>query len=490
MAKRISVVFPFLLAVFTLITVSPAAQDSSKVTAAQVQPGKSDVSSAAAAQTAVPAAAAPKDTSQKPQSQLSQTAAVPSQKDTTSKTPIAAAPAPAASTKKADLQNKKPVEEDLYEEMLVPEKGAAQPVPSGPAVKKADTAAAAQKPADTSKSAAPPVKIMTGAADTAKSAQQPVVAAPAADTAKKTAVSAKTVAPARVEEARQINFARNLKDYRSPKLAMLMSLLVPGLGQAYVKSYVKTGLFALAEAAIITASVVYNNKGKSQYNQATAFADNNYSASKMQTYYTGLFNYLQTYVYPGADAQSYDKLNSIYFDTLNDPNSSFAKSARSKSQSYYSTIQSNEYIQGWNDCQPTLDQIATANGVPGAQVTDAPGFKYKYSLYDSLEYSYLVTIQDKITGAVIDSEAYGYSNNLLMYRNMVSQSNSSYKIATNILFIVLLNHVVSAVDALISARVYNDALLGKQSFWRHIDLEPGLASSVTAGPAMTLRILF
>jgi hypothetical protein len=73
---------------------------------------------------------------------------------------------------------------------------------------------------------------------------------------------------------------------------------------------------------------------------------------------------------------------------------------------------------------------------------------------------------------------------------MMSQSNSSYKIATNILFIVLLNHVVSAVDALISARVYNDALLGKQSFWRHIDLEPGLASSVTAGPAMTLRILF
>ena len=59
-----------------------------------------------------------------------------------------------------------------------------------------------------------------------------------ADSAAHTAQPAAAISapPAKIEDARAINFARNLKEYRSPKLAMLMSLVLPGSGQVYAKS--------------------------------------------------------------------------------------------------------------------------------------------------------------------------------------------------------------------------------------------------------------
>ncbi len=439
MANPLSVAVSLLVLFFSYVTASGAASDS----------------------------AATRDTAQ--QQQPKQAAPVAA-KDTSQKTP-AAIGAP-ASAKPAALPNKKPVEEDLDEEMLLPEKGAPQPVQAAPAPAAAKTAAM-QQAADTSKAAgAAPVRAPAGpAAETGKPAQVPGVGA-LADTSKKAAAQ-KTVAPVRIEEARPINFARNLKDYRSPKLAMFLSLLVPGLGQAYVKSYVKAGLFIAAEAAIIGASVVYSNKGSSKYNQATAFADRNYSVSTMQNYYTQLLAFM------GGDTTAQGTLNGIYYDTVPNANSSLSQGSKTKSHGYYTLIAQPEYIQGWKDCQPTFSQIQNLS------------LNQKYSTKGGTTYTldsnlYQVDINGNPANA-----AYGYSDSLIAYKALMSQSNSDYKTATNILFIILVNHIVSAVDALISARIYNDELLGKQSFWNHIDLEPSVAAAGTmSGPALSLRIKF
>jgi hypothetical protein len=51
--------------------------------------------------------------------------------------------------------------------------------------------------------------------------------------------------------------------------------------------------------------------------------------------------------------------------------------------------------------------------------------------------------------------------------------------------------VVSAVDALISANIYNSEMLGKQTFWRHIEVEPGVAGlDPINAPGLTMRIKF
>jgi hypothetical protein len=60
-----------------------------------------------------------------------------------------------------------------------------------------------------------------------------------------------------------------------------------------------------------------------------------------------------------------------------------------------------------------------------------------------------------------------------------------------VLFVILLNHVVSAVDALISAKIYNDDLLGRQSFWHHIEVQPGVAGrDMLSAPGLTMRLKF
>jgi Family of unknown function (DUF5683) len=476
MAKRFPSAIFLISTVLLFVGTSMAAQDSGTAPAAGNAATPAAVN--AAAQIQQPAApvsssvAAPKDTNRSVQ-------------------------APAAPAKQADARKKKPVEEDLYEEMLVPERGVAQPekaVPAAPAAAKTDTAAAKsaaapRNPADTSKAAGvvAPVKETVGALDTAHPASS-AVQAPGADTARKPAASAaKPGAPVKIEAARQINFAKNLKEYRSPKLAMLMSLIVPGLGQAYVKSYVRAGLYILAEAAIIGTSVAYNNMANDRYNQAKSFANRNYSGSKMVAYYDSLLLFLQNPAFnvaPLSDSDANAKMNDIYFDTLK----SFKHGDSTKSQSFYSTIESSEYIQGWKDCQPTLSQIAAVNA--GIQLPDQANYKYTYTRYDTLEYTYLVSMQDKTSGATVGLD-YGYSDSLLAYRKIMNQYHDNSRIATNILFILLVNHVVSAVDALISANVYNSNLLGKQSFWRNIDLEPFVAGSgITSGPALTLRLRF
>ena len=74
---------------------------------------------------------------------------------------------------------------------------------------------------------------------------------------------------------------------------------------------------------------------------------------------------------------------------------------------------------------------------------------------------------------------------------MVSKSNNYYKTAQGILFTLIVNHILSAVDALISAKAYNDALLGKESFWQHLSIEQQM---VAIGPSpsagLTMRIQF
>jgi hypothetical protein len=294
-------------------------------------------------------------------------------------------------------------------------------------------------------------------------------------------------APATVESIRSINFAKNLKDYRSPKLAMFMSLLVPGLGQAYVKQYYKTGIFLALEATVIGFSAAFNSKGKQQYDAAKSIADRNFEFERMKAYYDGLRGFIaagaglpqsETITDSAAEARIWE----IYMDSAL---VSFTNANKQKSQEFYRTIEANSFVQGWKDCQPDPSFLF---GTDSAAF--AGGFKYRK--LDSLRYK--VSRIDSVTGKVADGDSiiFGYSKKQLEFQNTMSRSNSYYKTARNILFSMVFNHILSAVDALISAKAYNDALIGKESVWRHISVEQhmvdagGGAGSAT-GCALTFR---
>ncbi|MFW6245056.1 MAG: DUF5683 domain-containing protein, partial [Fibrobacterota bacterium] len=164
-----------------------------------------------------------------------------------------------------------------------------------------------------------------------------------------------------IEEVQSINFAHNLKEYRSPRLAMLMSFLVPGLGQAYSKNYLKAGAFIAAEAAIIGVAVAYNVKGARVRRDARDIADKHFSVDSLDRYKEVLSEEF-------ANRGKAGYADTLFSETFQ-VDSFFYAAAEHKQNSYYEMIQSSFLTPGWVDCEPKLDEIVNhgmADTIDGA----------------------------------------------------------------------------------------------------------------------------
>jgi hypothetical protein len=269
-------------------------------------------------------------------------------------------------------------------------------------------------------------------------------------------------------------------------MAMFLSLIVPGLGQAYTKHYVRAGIFIAIEAAAIGGAIVYNAKGKNEYNAAKNFADQNYSSDNFTAYYGQLHDYFQGLLDgpTTGDSAARTELNGIYFDSL----PAIQASAASKSPAFYSSLEgaSNAYVQGWNDCEP---KYSSTNPVGGPNPPPGKIFTYK-NHPDSSDASGTVLnyLIDRYSGPnLVESGIFGYSPNQIAYTNMMSKSNDYYKLANTILALMIINHVASAVDALIGAYAYNNQLLGKETLWQHVKVSPQFAVDLV-NPSLGLAL--
>ena len=492
MAQRVTKWICPLVIAFFLCGVSRAAQDT-----AQLPTGTKVTQTSPKG--ILPAAQAPvSDTAPKNTASQAPSSAVPASPDPGKKaaaTKNVSAQAQPAKTPQA-LPKKKIAGEDISddEDLILPEKGEDLPVE-----KAASEAPVKATGTPSEKTAAKPAGD-TGRQSVGSLATPVPPSAPAVTTSPPSANSAPAAKPAKtivIEDARPINFARNLKDYRSPKLAMLLSFCIPGLGQAYIgnkSNYVKAGMYVAVEAAVIGISVYYNNKGNTRYNQAKDFANSNYSVDSMLLYYNQLYNFLRTdpsQNLPDSDAQA--KLNDIYIDTITTSTSSFLRSYNNNhpTQDYYHTIENSEYIHGWKGCEPSLAEIGAASDT----LTDNPKYHYRYQRGPDSAGNYLVNLIDRKTGKIVPGSdnqlQYGYSPYQRQYITMMSESNNFYKTATYVLFVLLVNHVASAVDALISARAYNEELLGRQTFWQNLSIQPTTAfSGPYLSPGLTMNVRF
>jgi hypothetical protein len=279
-----------------------------------------------------------------------------------------------------------------------------------------------------------------------------------------------TVKPAVIEQVHSINFAKNLKEYRSPKAAMFMSLLLPGLGQAYTQRYVKAGIFGAIEIALVSASVKFAVDGSRKKKDAQSFADLHFDPTKFREHYNNLRTHItntETKVLP-AEANIPDEVNAILtgigYDTTE-----FFSSAAARSVDYYSTIEQNSFSAGWDDNEPWLQGT-------GDFVLESDSMMYDYIPYSS-DTTWMLRAISKTTGDTLKEVFYGYSGNQNMYDDMVDQSDNSYKWSQTMGMILIVNHVVSAVDALLSAKRHNDELLGKHSFLHNVSLDNQVAFS-------------
>ncbi|MBN1307649.1 MAG: hypothetical protein JXA18_07025 [Chitinispirillaceae bacterium] len=269
--------------------------------------------------------------------------------------------------------------------------------------------------------------------------------------------------PMRIEAMQSINFAKNFKEYRSLKVAMFLSLLVPGAGQAYAHNLVKTGVFGAVEIGLIAAGAIVGFNGKRKWEYAHDYADKNFSVDSFAVYYKNLKSRI-----PDIDSQLFATYVSV--DT-------FYLEAREKNQDYYNYIshEVSPYIHGWNDVRPRFDAsfeiISDEHGVYVAH-PDPDSSYLVYQIYENGDSSLA---------------QYGFSEHQKEFNRRLSKSNSYYRWSKSLFTILVLNHIASAIDAGITAKAYNDKLLGKRSFWQKLNIRESYVSTPT-GPANGLAL--
>jgi len=362
------------------------------------------------------------------------------------------------------------------EDLLVDEKPAAKPA-----------AADSSLAADTS-STAPSAGATTGelAGDEKASDADAEISQAAADTVPQTAVTKVTVetdsaglSPLAISDGRTINFAQNLKEYRSPRIAMLLSLLVPGLGQAYSRNYVKTAAFGAAEVAVIGVAAYLNSVGKAKKRDAHRFADEHFDVERMRGYNTRL---RQEFERRGIE----DTLIFNYYD------STFYNAAAAGRTFYYESIRDMYFTPGWDDNDPSYDDIFSARE-DADTIRGARGGAYVLFAPSVPEMFYFIkrVLDDAGRPVSGGSAILGLSENQAEYNSMINNSNSYYDAVNYVLYALLLNHIASAVDAGFTARAYNARLLGGVSALERVSVGTQYVfTGSELSPGIALRVRF
>jgi hypothetical protein len=345
---------------------------------------------------------------------------------------------------------------------------AAAPAPvsdSGKAAK-ADTAkadaAAVPAVADTAKT------LMAAAADSAKA--DSVAAAAARDSAELDSAKAKAKKRKRVVRETTVNTIDELKGkYRSPKKALFMSLVVPGLGQAYVGqhwfNYARGATYFLADVAMIIGWHHYVvDKQNAEIDKYQAFADKNWRQSKYEDsiqiapdkldvrnpHRTSYCDDIQeTNTAAGKDLNQAcrnpkDPEYANFANVYDDRSWSVDSISRFRSQfpnthGFYELIgKEPEFITGWLDADSVFmgDSSFFAMGPDGGALKDVHGLPV-------------------IATTLMQQQ----------YVAMRDQANDYARMQAWFLGGMVINHIVSAVDAALTAHYHNKSLYQTETYW-------------------------
>ena len=200
--------------------------------------------------------------------------------------------------------------------------------------------------------------------------------------------------------------------------AALYSAVIPGTGQYYAGSTWKAILFAGIEIAAWTAYIVYSNEAGESEEQMEGYANENWSE---QRYWSKLYYDALERGISNLPAYRVDE-NHILIDYDAD------------------VIKSLRYLE---------DALGHSHKLP----------ETKTQQYYEMIYKYLTQFGNGWADADFDREYYGNTNNMtqqmFLYRDMRNDMNNYYDQASTVTNIILLNHVLSSLDAAWTARSYN-----------------------------------
>ncbi len=223
---------------------------------------------------------------------------------------------------------------------------------------------------------------------------------------------------------------------KSPWTAGLLSLAVPGAGEVYANSPVKGAVFFAAEAASWIMYAVYEKKGNDQKNLYTAYANEHYSPVR---YAKWLKDYIVGRSIPGITPADTTYLFNGTPDLTGGPPFSSLNWAR-------------------------LNNIESELG------SEAVGFTHQLPYYGEQQYfeligKYIQFIKGWDTEDITDLNLPEVQDRYLpehrqffSYGEMFNQADSYYNTASSFVSVIVVNHLLSAIDAFWTASRYNSSL--------------------------------
>ena len=222
---------------------------------------------------------------------------------------------------------------------------------------------------------------------------------------------------------------KDLPGYKSPSEAALFSAVIPGVGQTYAEKYWQGIAFFGAEVGLWVVYAVYQSKANKQTTDFQNYADMHWSVVR----YADWIAKYSSQLAPGVNVNTSDLV----------PN-------RNASLPPWQQVD-------WNQINLAENQIMTSSD---------NGFTHNLPHYGQQQYYELIgkypqfapgwdSEVDMMPSDVVVSNV---SSQFLSYRDMRGHANSLYAVASTATYILVANHVLSALEAAWSAAVNNSNL--------------------------------
>lgn len=228
---------------------------------------------------------------------------------------------------------------------------------------------------------------------------------------------------------------------KSPWLAGAMSLLVPGAGEVYAGNYLKGAIFFGIEVGTLVTAYLYDKKGDDQTVLFEAYANEHWSAVRYA-------EWIESHIAMLNSGASWDP--SVYTSSYdpNDPN---------RHTPPFGSI-------NWEELQAVERQVADGT---------TNGFTHTLPYYGQQQYYELIgkyvqfyagwddadpTTGDKKIEVKPSDFTPANDSRFKIYSRMRAQANDYYDVASTMVSVAVINHVLSALDAAWTAARYNNAL--------------------------------
>jgi hypothetical protein len=257
--------------------------------------------------------------------------------------------------------------------------------------------------------------------------------------------------------------------YKNPRKALFLSLLVPGAGQMYVggttATYVRGGVYIALEVLMWSSWGYFSiHKYNEQVDKYKDFAKAHYSIGRYEREMRDLY-FTDSDLYGSAFINRYMGTRKSFCEAI------YGSSDDGGCYRENSLFDDSRHASKFTEKYDRNNKITL-----GEEIKNVGGFSKESEVFQLISEGVYVRGWDDVQNATSainlgledpDSETVplGESNNLKEYRDMRSKANDYADMQAWFIGGLILNHIVSAVDAAITANAHNKVLYEEDISW-------------------------